>query len=97
MTTKEVIMRIMRKLSNRLGFVLALVIATVTFAGTASAVAAPASNPTATEWRYIGSYLLPQWCQSAGKDGITQGQWQQYTCTPHQVGLDLYFDLYVSP
>jgi hypothetical protein len=85
--------------STRPGFVrrgLLVVIAVLTAAGWMAAPAAAGAAAPA-EYRYVGTYLLASWCQTAGKNGVADGDWQTYTCAPERAGLDTWWELWVSP
>lgn len=80
-----------------------LVVAALTATGWAFATPAPADaavpqmHVAAADSRYVGTYLLLSWCQQAGRDGVTSGEWQTFTCAPERAGLDTWWALWVSP
>ena len=51
----------------------------------------------AADYRYVGSYFLPAWCQDAGELGVEEGRWDAYLCRLQGGGLPFTYGLYVTP
>lgn len=47
--------------------------------------------------RNLGNHFFCRTCTIAGDRGVSSGAWVDYVCVPRQVGLDIYYYLYVWP
>lgn len=65
-----------------------------------AALVAVAGGTTATatiDSRFVGTYFTFTMCTNAGEAGVSDGRWDSYNCRLKRVGLDAWYDLYVSP
>ena len=83
--------------STRLGLLATLFVGIAALGGAGQAVAAPTHHIAAADSRYVGTYIVLSMCQTVGKQGVANGDWQTFTCAPARVGLDVWWDLWVSP
>lgn len=60
----------------------------------------PAAEPAATVWRLFAEYPTqwgPQYCEQRGKQGVQNGEWDQYYCEVIHGWPPLGAKLWVSP